>query len=245
MIIKRIFNACIFYRMQKKNIKKEISPTMNNGNLFEKKYYSQDGEDAVLMSFYEDRTEYKGFYIDIGALHPLRFSNTQLFYEKGWRGINIDATPGSMLEFNELRPEDINIEAGIFDHGEELTFFRFKEPALNSFNKEISDERIVKGWELLEKIKIKTLSINEILDKNLLNGIRIDFINIDVEGLDFEILRSLDWKKYDPKFLLIEALDIVDKNIVGYEKTEMYKFINGLGYSIVARTRRTLIFKKY
>src|SRR4030042_4646353 len=70
---------------------------------FKKSHYSQDGEDIVLASFYEEKPGYKGFYVDVGALNPLRFSNTQYFYEKGWRGINIDATPGSMKEFNEIR----------------------------------------------------------------------------------------------------------------------------------------------
>ena len=70
---------------------------------FRKNFYSQDGEDTLLMGFYEGSPEYKGFYIDIGALHPLRFSNTQIFYERGWHGINIDSTPGSMKLFNEVR----------------------------------------------------------------------------------------------------------------------------------------------
>lgn len=211
---------------------------------FKRIFYSQDGEDAVLASFYEDKPNYKGFYIDIGALHPLRFSNTHYFYKKGWRGINIDASPNSMLEFEKVRPHDINVETGISKNDKELIFYSFKEPALNSFNEKISEERIKKGWELIEKIKIKTININDFLDKYLPIGQGIDFINIDVEGLDFEILESLNWEKYESKFLLIEDLDIVDKDIIGYEMSSMYQFLKEKNYSIVARTMRTLIFKK-
>jgi hypothetical protein len=213
--------------------------------LFKRPCYSQDGEDVVLSSFYEEKPGYKGFFVDIGALHPLRFSNTQYFYEKGWSGINVDATPGSMDEFNKIRPRDINIEAGISSEKKKLTFYCFEEPALNSFNEDISDDRIRDGWKLKEKKIIETFSINEILENNLPKGQHIDFLNVDVEGLDFEILKSLDWGKYHPDFLLVEDLEIIDKDIIGYEKSEIYQFLVGKGYSILARTRRTLIFKKY
>lgn len=210
---------------------------------YKKPYYSQDGEDAVLLSFYEDKAGYKGFYVDIGALHPLRFSNTQLFYELGWRGINIDAMPGSMKEFDDVRPEDINVEAGISSTGSELIFYSFKESALNSFNEEISEKRIADGWELENKKSIKTFSINEILDKYLPKNQKIDFINIDAEGLDLEIIKSLDWTKYRSDFLLIEELSLKNRDVIEFGKNEMYKYLKDLGYMIVAKTKRTLIFK--
>jgi len=70
------------------------------------KIYSQDGEDIILKEFFSGKE--KGFYVDIGAHHPLRLSNTYLFYKKGWSGINIDAMPGSMKIFNKKRRRDIN-----------------------------------------------------------------------------------------------------------------------------------------
>jgi hypothetical protein len=70
--------------------------------------WSQEGEDLILARIFGDKPD--GFYVDVGAHHPKRFSNTYYFYRRGWRGINIDAMPGSMLAFNRLRPSDINIE---------------------------------------------------------------------------------------------------------------------------------------
>ncbi|MCW5198180.1 hypothetical protein VU06_00335 [Desulfobulbus sp. F3] len=81
----------------------------------------------------------KGFYIDIGAHHPKRFSNTFYFYRQGWHGINIDAMPRSMELFNKIRPRDINIEAAISDEKVELTYYMFDEPALNTLSKESAE----------------------------------------------------------------------------------------------------------
>ena len=77
--------------------------------------YSLQGEDMVLKELFADKNQ--GFYVDVGAHHPFRFSNTYLFYKKGWRGINIDAMPRSMELFDKFRPRDINIECGVASNG--------------------------------------------------------------------------------------------------------------------------------
>src|SRR5580700_9536062 len=95
--------------------------------------YAQEGEDMVMRRFFESRAT-PGFYVDVGAHHPQRFSNTYFFYRQGWRGINIDAMPGSMKAFETLRPRDINIEAAVSAEHQSLTYAIFNEPALNSFD---------------------------------------------------------------------------------------------------------------
>lgn len=211
---------------------------------FRKNFYSQDGEDTLLMGFYEGSPEYKGFYIDIGALHPLRFSNTQIFYERGWHGINIDATPGSMKLFNKVRPNDINIEAGISDVRGQLEYYSFEEPALNSFSKGISEERIKNGWKLKEIVKIETFPINDILRNHVPEGQVIDFITMDIEGLELKVLKSLDFAEFSPKFLLIEELEFVEKDFTEYKNSPIYKFLYNKGYIPVAKTMRTVIYQK-
>ena len=74
--------------------------------------YSIEGEDRIVRTLLWRKHD-KGFYVDVGAHHPFRFSNTYLFYTQGWSGINIDATPGSMKAFNKYRPRDINLEVGV------------------------------------------------------------------------------------------------------------------------------------
>lgn len=78
---------------------------------FHHKSYSQEGEDMILSRIFGDKKN--GFYVDVGAHHPFRFSNTYLFYKRGWLGINIDAMPGSMRLFDRFRKNDINIESAI------------------------------------------------------------------------------------------------------------------------------------
>ena len=72
---------------------------------FSLKSYSQEGEDMILRRLFEKQKT--GFYVDVGAHHPKRFSNTFFFYKKGWSGINIDAMPNSMRLFDKIRPRDI------------------------------------------------------------------------------------------------------------------------------------------
>src|SRR5690554_5496726 len=79
--------------------------------------YSQEGEDQVLKRIFENQNS--GFYVDIGAYHPFKYSNTMHFYRQGWRGINIDASKNSMVEFNKHRPKDINIELAVSDQIEQ------------------------------------------------------------------------------------------------------------------------------
>jgi hypothetical protein len=114
-----------FIKFLPKFVNREITNKYILENINPYIYYSQEGEDIVLQRFLQEKE--KGFYIDIGAHHPTRFSNTYLLYLKGWRGVNIDAMPGSMELFNELRPEDINIEVPVSDESKEMLFYIYKE----------------------------------------------------------------------------------------------------------------------
>ena len=174
----------------------------------------------------------------------MRFSNTQIFYERGWHGINIDATPGAMKLFNEIRPNDVNIEAGISDIRGQLEYYSFEEPALNSFSKEISEERIKNGWKLKEIVKIETFPINDVLRNYVPGGQVIDFITMDIEGLELRVLESLDFATFGPKFFLIEELEFVERDFTEYKSSPIYKFLRNKGYIPVAKTMRTVIYQK-
>ena len=193
--------------------------------------FSQEGEDLILSRIFEYKD--KGFYIDIGAHHPSRFSNTKILYDKGWHGINIDAMPGSMMPFRIQRKRDINIEAAISDIETELDFFIFNEPALNGFDKGLSEERDTKFFYIKDIIKIKTKTLSQIL-QNINLPLNIDFMTIDVEGLDLKVLKSNDWQKYRPNFIIIEILEnenFINNEIYQYLITKEYKFYSKLKYT--------------
>ncbi len=207
-------------------------------NGFSTRIYSQEGEDLILKEFLSDVK--KGFYVDVGAHHPIRFSNTYMFYKMGWNGINIDAMPGSMKAFDRRRPRDINLEMGVSDKKGFLTYYMFDEPALNSFSKELSEERDNNSnFKIVDKKRVKTYPLSYILNKYLPKGKVIDFMSIDVEGLDLMVLKSNDWNRYSPTFILVES---IGEDIEDILKGDVYTFLKNKGYTIVGKTYRTLVF---
>ncbi|MBT6440537.1 MAG: FkbM family methyltransferase [Flavobacteriales bacterium] len=203
------------------------------------KSYSQEGEDMILKRLFEKQE--KGFYVDVGAHHPKRFSNTYYFYKKGWNGINIDAMPNSMKLFNKIRPRDINIEKPISDEKQILTYYAFNEPALNGFSKELSDSRVKEenNYHIIFEKDIETSTLEEVLDTNLPRHQEIDFLSIDVEGLDFMVLKSNDFEKYKPKVILIE---ILGSSLSDIDNNEISILLKKFNYLIYAKAVNTVIF---
>lgn len=201
--------------------------------------FSQMGEDRVLDVLLQDIKS--GFYVDIGAFHPKLYSNTYLFYLKGWRGINIDAMPGSMQAFRKVRPRDINIEVPIAKTKKQLTYFMFDQPAINGFSQNLSKSRDKNtSYKIVAKKKLTTYSLKTVLDKYLPSNQEIDFISVDVEGMDLEILMSNDWIKYRPKIVIVEDLDF---SIEKAERSRIYNFLLGKHYTLIGKTDVSLIFK--
>lgn len=203
--------------------------------------YSQEGEDLLINRFLENKKG--GFYVDVGAHHPRRFSNTYHFYKMGWSGINIDAMPGCMDLFNIERPRDINLEMGVSKDKGEMTYHMFNEPALNTFSiLEAKKKDGLRDYKIIGKRKVFIYPLNEILEKYLKINQKIDFMSIDVEGLDLEVVISNDWNKYRPSLVLVEELEkytLVELPL----KSDLYKILISNGYELVAKTYNTLFFK--
>jgi len=203
--------------------------------------YSQEGEDMVLKRIFEGQD--RGYYVDVGAHHPYRFSNTALFSKNGWRGINIDPNPGTAVLFDRYRPHDVNLEMGINNSSEPLDFYIFNEPALNTFDPKTAAEHISSGkWELLEKKSIQQKTLSEVLDRYLPEGMKIDFLTIDVEGIGYEVLISNNWKKYLPNFVLIEVWG--DTTLKSLFSMPEYELLSSYGYHLIAKTFNTAFFKR-
>jgi FkbM family methyltransferase len=201
--------------------------------------FSQEGEDLILERFLENRE--RGFYVDIGAHHPKRISNTYRLYRRGWRGINVDATPGSMERFKRVRPRDINIEAAVSATAQELMFYVFDLPELNTLDKNLAIERVNQRHPIVSEVPVSTCSLAELLDRHMPRNTAIDLLNIDVEGFDYDVLRSNDWKRYAPEFIFVECLEALSLNQA--QTDPVAKFLLEQQYSIVAKTRHTVLFK--
>jgi hypothetical protein len=200
--------------------------------------YSQEGEDMILRRIFENQE--KGFYVDVGAHHPKRFSNTYFFYKRGWRGINIDAMPNSMALFEKLRPRDINVEKAISDTGEPMTYYIFDEPALNGFIEALTYQRDGhRDYHIVGKEEMVPSTLKAILDLYLPEGQVIDFLSVDVEGMDLKVLTSNDWIKYRPRVVLVEALESKLNDIF---RCELTVFLEGKGYNLYGKGKNTLFF---
>ncbi len=160
------------------------------------KKFSQFGEDEVLLEIFKDVPQ--GRYVDVGAHHPYRYSNTYLLYKKGWRGVNIDANPDSTHLFEQARPDDENICSGVGEAGT-LTYYRFSDPAVNTFIKSEADQ-----WK--GKPFLKYLGVSDVEVRPLSSFITepFDLLTIDAEGMDLQVLQSYDWRYY-PRAIVVEG----------------------------------------
>jgi FkbM family methyltransferase len=201
--------------------------------------YSQDGEDMVLRRLFEQQRF--GFYVDVGAHHPFRFSNTCYFRRKGWRGINIDPNPDSIAAFRCVRPTDINICVGVSDTPGDLIFHFFNEPALNTFDAKLASERAqLPGYHLVEKKSVPVRRLDDLLSVHLPEGRPIDFLSVDVEGFDLHVLRSNDWSQFRPRVLLVEARE---RTVAAGQNDAIHQFAVDADYRMIAKTLNTLIYE--
>ena len=201
------------------------------------KSYSQEGEDIILREIFSQQET--GFYVDIGAHHPKRFSNTYYFYKKGWRGINIDPLTGTKRLFDKVRPRDINLEMGISATQKEIELYIFDDPALSTFDKDTALLMTEKtSYKIKETKNVKTDRLENILDKYTKN-IQIDLMNIDIEVYESEVVKSNNWRKSRPRVLLIELKTF---DWINFENI-IHKFLTKQGYEIFAKTLRTAFYR--
>jgi FkbM family methyltransferase len=171
--------------------------------------YAQNREDAILKGFFKDLE--KGFYVDIGANHPTIDSVTKIFYSQGWRGINIEPNQTLYKLLENDRPEDINLQLGVSDKAGKLTLREYPVGhGLSTFSKNMQKEYIKHPSKVTEEYSdydVEVLPLKDILKKHETKT--INFIKIDVEGYEYEVISGNDWEKYRPQVICIEANHII------------------------------------
>ena len=203
---------------------------LKNRYISKKISYAMDGEDLAINLF--NKKEGKGFYVDIGAHHPIQRNNTNLLFQKGWEGINIDINEFSIDLFNFLRPNDLNILTAISDKEGEISFYYQKKfSQLNTTDKKIANENFQGNFK---ERKVKCNTIQDILDSSNYKGKKIDFLNIDIEGAEMKVLTQLNFDIYDPQIICIEILGYRDLDLQKREEKikddNIYKFLVNKGY---------------
>lgn len=201
------------------------------------KSYAQSGEDIIINFLFKNLLNIKTpSYLDIGAHHGSFLSNTYLLYKNGSRGVLVEPDPILFKKLQKSRKKDICLNVGVgVSILKEADFYIFNHSVLNTFLKE-EVEVYDKSIKLEKIIKVPLININEIIEKNFKTC--PDFISIDTEGLDFEILKSLNFDKYRPKVFCIETLSHNSrfKNIV------ITDFLNNLSYILYGDTYLNSIY---
>ncbi|MFV8819714.1 FkbM family methyltransferase [Haliea sp. E17] len=199
--------------------------------------YSQEGEELILNRIF---TKASGFYVDVGAHSPVRFSNTHLLYRRGWRGINIDPTPGLERAFLVARPEDKFYPCGVSNSPGELTLYMFKEGAYNTFDQQ-EKVRLEKAKNIRceEEVTVPVRTLNSILEAESVEN--IDLLSIDVEGFELAVLEGLDLERYQPAVMIVEIKRDLYSDIVEHE---LYQYLVRHGYTMYSILYNSVIFTR-
>ena len=203
-------------------------------NFLNKKTYSLFGEDLAALKFFKN--EKKGFYVDIGCYHPTHINNTYLLYKKGWNGINIDVSQFSIDLFKFMRPDDLNYKCAVSETKKKVNLYYQKEHSqLTSINK-LTAKKFIKGR--LKKKIINSYSLEEILSWGKYKDYEIDFLDVDVEGADLQVLKGLNFPKRKPKLICVE---IHQKN---FKKHKIYRFLIKKKYKLIWHVSFSFLFKR-
>jgi FkbM family methyltransferase len=195
----------------------------------------QEGENVILERIFVKK--YSGFYIDIGAHHPVRFSNTLNLYQKGWTGINIEPNQETIEIFKKMRSRDVNLNIAVSTKKNTCNYYKFKDPALNTTDIKICRMRERQGYRSIEKSIVQTKTLNEILLQNCKKN--IDLLKIDVEGKELDVLKSNNWEKFIPKVIICELINV---NIEKLSENKVYKFLKSKNYLLYCKLLQNAIF---
>jgi FkbM family methyltransferase len=204
---------------------------------------SQFGEDKKIIKLFDKNK--KGTYVDIGCFHPIRQNNTFLMFKRGWKGINIDLNPLTIELFKIARPKDLNICAALSNKKETKTlFFDHKLSSLNTLSKNHTifiDKAF--GIKKLIKKKIKTNTFNNIINKANLKT--IEFMNIDIEGHELEVLKTINFKIFDIKVICVEIVNYdYYSNKIKTNKNKIFNLLKKNGYKLKFKSFVNYIFVK-
>ena len=206
-----------------------------------KTIYSNWSIDLAVDFFFRNKN--KGRYIDIGCHLPLINNNTYLLYKRGWSGINIDLDYSVIDAFNFLRKKDTNIQACVSNKNEEKKLFFFHE---RSAKNTLNDDR---GHGAKKVIKIKTQTLNDIILQTPYFNKEIDFLSIDVEGSELDVLKGFDLDIYKPKIIVTEfiplnAQEYYEVSIDQIVNSEIYKYLFEKNYKLINWIHDDLIFMR-
>lgn len=185
--------------------------------------HSQYLEDMFIDNIF--RGKMTGTYVDIGANDPSELSNTKRFYDRGWSGVNVEPNVNMYGILCQARPRDINLNLGIGRQAGDLTFYEVSPATLSTFNKLEALHCVKKeGAKIVSEKTVKVISLEELFSTKLPDR-EIDFLSVDAEGYEYEILEGNNWHRYRPVVIVIE---------LNHDKeSKVFKLLKKLSYTLI------------
>ena len=200
------------------------------------KFYSQFGEDTILQKYLQEN---KGFYLDIGSGDPVRGSNTFFLYKKGWSGILIDPLTRNIFSSKIIRRKDKTIQGLVGATNESYPFFEMYPYEYSTTSNEIVEDLVNSGKaKLVKKVQLNTFSVSEL--KLNINLDQPSLLSVDCEGLDLEVLKTIDLKTIKFRVICTEDFDFNPAS----KSSEINQYLNENGYEIVDRAGPSSIYVK-
>jgi hypothetical protein len=206
-----------------------------------KNTYAQVGEDVIIKFLFDGKGINKIHYLELGTYHPDQGNNTYLFYLGGSRGVCVEADETLIKKIKQVRPEDIVLNVGIGTHNlESADFYIFNEPSLNTFNLEEAKFRESQGsFKIVKIAKVMIRSVGSIIADNYSSF--PDLLSIDLEGLDFDVLKTIDFSRLPIPVVCVETCSY-SENHIKPKNEEISEFMLSVGYFIYADTYVNTIF---
>lgn len=198
--------------------------------------YSQCGEDMVLNYLLLDKKK-SGFYVDIGCHNPRRGSNTYSFYRKGWHGLLVDLDPEKIYACRMVRWRDKALIAAVSDKNEPVTVYA---PDHFSVLATIDPHSKREGFKALRTVTSQTLT--QILDEAQA-PLAFELLCIDAEGVDFAVLKGLDFQRYKPELVCIEIWE-ASEGLTGLLNSEIHRFLEAQNYGLAGWAGMSVIYQR-
>ncbi len=199
--------------------------------------FSHCAEDIMILNLFDLMGIEKPSYIDVGAHHPFTISNTALLYNRGSRGINIEANPNLIKSFEIHRPEDKTLNIGVGPTEGYFPFYMYDETSgRNTFSEENAKpfNHVGHEFKIRETKQIPVFTLNNVIQKYC-DGKWPDLLCLDIEGLDEKVIMSTELLPTGPKIICIEAWPWVNRD-------NLKEYLKGYGYKCYCRLSIDLIF---
>lgn len=202
--------------------------------------YAQCGEDLVLTFLLYHLGIERPSYVDLGAHHPYFLNNTALLYDKGFRGVNVEPDPQLVPAFEQQRPEDVTLAAAVGPERGRLDFYVMSAPTLNTLSVDEVRRSESLGYTVERVVPVDVLTVDDVFAA-LPGADRPDLLSVDVEGLDLEILQSVDFDRHGVPVVCVETLSH-DHFGRGRKSSEITAHMRAAGYQEYADTYLNTVF---